>query len=53
VVSPAWRVRHEPRSAETILPVIRRNELRFLRQYGSRCDRLLWTFMRGAGSEGD
>lgn len=42
-VTSAWRVRHQPRSAETILPVIRSNELRFLEQYGSRLDRLLWT----------
>ena len=47
VVTSAWRVRHQPRLAETILPVIRRNERRFLEQYGSRLDRLLWTLVRG------
>jgi len=50
VVSSSWRVRHEPRAAETLLPVIRRNELRFLEQYGSRVDRLLWTLVHGTRS---
>ena len=53
VVSSAWRVRHEPRGAQTLLPVIRKNELRFLRQYGSRFDRLLWTFLHSARNEND
>ena len=45
----SFRVRHEPRDTETLLPVIRRNELRFLEQYGSRLDRLLWTLVHGTG----
>jgi GT2 family glycosyltransferase len=43
VVSSSWRVRHEPRAAETLKRVIRRNEIRFLERHGSRLDRLLWT----------
>src|SRR5688572_20759885 len=45
VVSSSWRVRHEPRAAQTLLPVIRSNELRFLEQHGNRLDRLLWTLL--------
>jgi GT2 family glycosyltransferase len=47
VVSSGWRVRHEPRSAASILPVIRSNELRYLGQHGSRVDRLLWHLVFG------
>ena len=47
VVSSAWRVRHEPRAGETLLPLIRRNEIRFLERHGSLVDRLLWALVYG------
>ncbi len=46
VVSPAWRVRHEPRDARSRLAEIRANDRRFIATHGGAVDRLAWRLLR-------
>lgn len=46
VVSPAWRVRHEPRRPEAILAEIRRNDAAFVEEHGGPADRFFWRLLQ-------